>query len=112
MKKLLFWALILGIASFALLTEHPMLTLLDFVIGGVVPGLNISLGFLPSLAVVLLLFWLLARWVKHLHHQMMSHATNLNKVEIEKKDFTERNAGEIVKNTSVIAAPEAKIGKA
>ncbi len=108
MKKLLFWALVLGTLLFIVFADRPMQLFLNFVVGGVVPGINISLGFLPSLLIIIAIALTIRSWAKSIHEQMIQRAADLNKVASNARDFAEKNSGETIKNSAVIAAPETK----
>jgi len=80
----------------------------DFLVGGIIPGLNISVGFIPSLGFIIGLIWVINKWVKELRHHMIVQQTNLNKVETQRREFSDNHSNEAVKNKSVISARTAK----
>ncbi len=105
MRKKLTIGLILSIILVSCLAiNDPLQMLFDLLIGGIVPGLNISLGFLPSLGFVLALLWLIQKWVKDLQHHIIVEQTQLNKLDAKRREFTDNHAYETVKKKSVISA--------
>lgn len=109
MRKKLTIGLILGIVLMSfLLIKDPLQMFFDFLIGGIVPGLNISLGFVPSIAFIVLIIWVINKWVNELRHHMIVQQTNLNKVEAKRREFKDSNSNESTKNKSVISARTAK----
>lgn len=107
MKKALFFGFLLAIVAFTIIVDDPLLTFFNFAIGGIVPGLNISLGYLPSIGLLTVLLWLVSRWVRNIRQQMMEKQAEINKALNEQKEFKETHASEEPKNSSVISAPSA-----
>ncbi len=104
-KRLLLGILVLaGLVGFFFI-DDPLRTLTEFIIAGVVPGLNISLGLFPSLGVTLFVFWLLRRWLRSIRLEMLAHTASQIGKEKVKSDFMARNSGEpkTARSSSVIA---------
>lgn len=96
---------IVAILLFFTLSKDPLQTFLNFIIGGIVPGIDVSLGFVPSLSLIVALLYAVYSITRQLKHQKIVQETRLNKLENEKKEFSEANSGErIKKHASVIAA--------
>ncbi len=70
-QKLLPAVIFLAITGLVLTGADPLSLALNFIVGGVIPGLDITLGFLPSLAFIILLIMLIRRWIKDLRFQMI-----------------------------------------
>ena len=107
-KKLTIGVILTIVLISCLVVKDPLQILFDFLVGGIVPGLNISLGFLPSLGFIFTLIWVINKWVKELRHNMIVKQTSLNKVEAKRREFSENHSNETAKNKSVISARTAK----
>jgi len=107
MKKALFFGFILSIIAFTIIVDDPLLTFFNFVIAGIVPGFNVSLGYLPSIGLLVFLFWALTRWVRSIRQQMIEKQAEIYKALNEQREFAETHASESEKNSSVISAPQA-----
>lgn len=106
MKNKFKWVILISILVALTIVERPMSILLNFIVGGVIPGLNISLGFLPFIGVVISIIWATFQLLKNTRRQMIKHATKLNRLELKTKEFKELNSGEgETISSSVIAAP-------
>lgn len=109
MRKKITIGLVLSIVLIScLVIKDPLQMFFDFLIGGIVPGLNMSLGFLPSLGFIIVLIWMINKWIKDLRHHMIIQQTNLNKVETKRREFSDNHSNDTIKNKSVISARTAK----
>jgi hypothetical protein len=108
MKKILFWVFAVLVLLALILIDHPILMLFNFIIGGVIPGVNVSLGFIPFMIVIIGLL-LAVKWsINRTRLQMLKRSAEINKIEAHKKDFAETHSTESAKNNSVIAASPSK----
>ena len=104
-RKMLFWAMVCGIIVTLLIVENPLQMFFNFVIAGIVPGLNISLGFMPSIGVILALLWLMKRWIRDIRYQMIRRTAlemNAERVKNELQNAQQKESKE--RRQSVIAA--------
>ena len=98
MKKKLFLAvgMTLVVSLFAL-HQDPLQLILNFVIAGVLPGLDISLGFIPSLVMIVVLLLLMKKWAKEIHFSMLRRTAlemNAEKVKDELSKATKADRRE------------------
>lgn len=102
---MLFWAVVCGIIVTLYVVENPLQMFFNFVIAGIVPGLNISLSFVPSICIILALLWLMKRWIRDIRYQMMRRTAlemNAEKVKNELQNAQQKESKE--RRQSVIAA--------
>jgi hypothetical protein len=110
-KKLLILITCLVILAVVIFHHDPLQMVANFIIGGIVPGLDISLGFLPSLAVIIALLLLMKRWVRELHFQMVRRAALDMNAERARLELEDTDTKDQVKNRrAVIAARSLKGG--
>jgi hypothetical protein len=76
------------VVGFIILSKDPLGDVAGFIIGGLIPGTNISLGFWPSILLVLLLVHWVYIWVKSLHFEMLESIAR----DATNKTLFERNA--------------------
>ena len=112
MKKIFWGTVAIAIIMFIAFSQHPLDTVVNFVIGGVVPGTKIALGFWPMMTFAVLLLLALHRMLKNMRLKMIETTTRQIKSEQAAKEFKEQNSGDVTfdKNQrSVIAATSAEI---
>lgn len=109
MKKVVWFLAITLVVGFIILSNNPVDEIMNFIIGGSIPGTKIVLGFWPSLGLIALLLWLVRRAASRMRLQMMKRTTEEIKIENAKIDFQNTNNPEQKhKNRSVIAARSIK----
>lgn len=74
--------------GFIIMSNDPLGDTAGFIIGGLVPGTNISLGFWPSVLIILLLIHSVYRWMKSLHFEMLESIAG----DISNSTLLEKNA--------------------
>ncbi len=104
-KRIIILGTICATLAFFTFASDPLQILLNFIIGGVVPGVDITLGFLPSLIVIASLLIIARAWIRGIRADMIKRATTLNKIDHETKEFNQQHATDTKKDRSAIAAP-------
>lgn len=106
MKKVRVLLVISVIIAFAVWSHDPIDDAANFIVGGLVPGTDIALGFWHTAGVVFLLMWLLKRSVTALRLQLLEHTAKQITAEKVKQEFAEQHSTTFdPKQRSVIAAP-------
>lgn len=85
LKRLIIAVVVMG---FIIMSNDPLGDTAGFIIGGLVPGTNISLGFWPSVLIILLLIHSVYRWMKSLHFEMLESIAG----DISNSTLLEKNA--------------------
>lgn len=104
-KKLILISIILVIFSVLFFHTDPLRMFTNFVIAGIVPGLNISLGFFPCLIVLVGLIYLVIKWVGDIHFEMIRQTALEMNAEKVKKQLDTANTQEQKERQRIIAAP-------
>jgi hypothetical protein len=103
-RKLLILSMVAAMVGVAIFHHDPLQLLANFIVGGVVPGLNISLGFIPTLGVILALLWLMKRWISDIHFQMIRRTALEMSAENAQKELTVSEAQDRSERRAVVAA--------
>jgi membrane protein implicated in regulation of membrane protease activity len=104
-RKLLILTITSAVVAVAVFHHDPLQMVANFIIGGIVPGINISIGFIPSLLIIIALLLLMKRWVRELHFQMIRRAALEMNAERTKQELETTHAPDKAERSrSVIAA--------
>ena len=112
MKKIVWGMVVVAIIMFITLSKSPLDAVMNFVVGGVVPGTKASLGFWPMMVLSGLFVLALFRTLKNMRFSMLENTANQIRSEQSAKEFKEKNSSEVYydkKQRSVIAASSAEI---
>lgn len=86
MKKYLVAALVLSVTSFWILPEQVTNPLMELIILGIIPGTNVSVGFvLPLIAWMVAAFFLM-RWWSEASEAMLAYKTQMNRLDEQQRD--------------------------
>jgi uncharacterized membrane protein len=110
-RKLLILIITSAVVAVAVFHHDPLQMVANFIIGGIVPGINVSIGFIPSLLIIITLLLLMKRWIHELHFQMMRRAALEINAERTKQELeTSHTTDEVDRSRSVIAARSLESG--
>lgn len=105
MKKIRAILLVMAMVGFVVWSHDPIDDAANFIIGGLVPGTNIALGFWHTAGVIALLIWAVKRSITALRLQLLEHTAKQITAEKIKDEFSmQHNSSFDPKQRSVIAA--------
>lgn len=106
MRKV-FWAvLLIAIVSFTIWSKDPLNDVVNFIIGGIIPKTNVSIGFWGTIAIATGVLYAVRRAIKNTRLQMLENTAKQIKAEELSSDFESKSAIEFDHSKrSVIAAP-------
>lgn len=106
MKKVRTILLGMVIVGFIVWSNDPIDDTANFIIGGLVPGTDIALGFWHTVGMIVLCAWAVKRAVTTLRLQLLEHTAKQITAEKMKDEFAaQHNVTFNPKQRSVIAAP-------
>ncbi len=89
MRKL-YILIILGLLiAYVTWSKNPIDDLMNFILGGTIPGTKTALGFWPMIGMIIVQLGLLVRFVGHLKLQMLEHTAKQITSEKARDDFAE-----------------------
>ena len=89
MKKLRTIIVMSFILSYILLSNNPIDDTMNFIIGGSIPGTKFAIGFWPSVGIILIIAWLIKKYIQSLKLQMLEHTAKQIKSENSLKEFSD-----------------------
>jgi hypothetical protein len=109
-KRMLFWVTVLTTVVTFSIVDDPLKILLNFIIGGLIPNTEISLGLFPSIAVMAGILLLVQRWTRKIRLESMARTALEVKEERTKTELLakEHSGKTEPRNNSVIAATAVK----
>lgn len=91
MRKLL-WAIVLSaVVGFIVWSKNPLDDTVNFIIGGSIPGSEISIGFWSMVGIILLIILIILKAIANLKLQMLEATSKQIKSEEAKKEFEDSN---------------------
>ena len=76
MKKFLLITIVTITTGFIILSNDPLNDIINFVIGGTIPGTKIALGFWPTIGILLILCIVLLKSISAVRLQILEHTAN------------------------------------
>lgn len=106
MKKVRTIFFIMAIVGYVVWSHDPIDDTMNFIIGGIVPGTDIVLGFWHTVLMICLFGWAIKRTITAIRLQLLEHTAQQITKEKMKEEFSAQHAVTFDKNQrSVIAAP-------
>lgn len=103
-KRAIFWASILAIFILLIISSNPLQIIFDFIIAGIIPGTGISLGFVPSLAVIFGLILVMKHLARPLKFQMLRRQALLTNAENVARELSTAHQVESKERRAVITS--------
>jgi hypothetical protein len=107
-RKSFFWAVSILITTAFSMTSNPLQATFDFIIAGIVPYTDISLGLFPSFAIIAMLLLLMKRWVSDLQFQMLRRQALIANAESTSKELLSAHEKERKERRQVVTQTTAK----
>ena len=105
MKRWLWAGFLIAIISFMIWSKDPLNDVVNFIIGGSIPGTQVSIGFWSAIGLALFILLLIHRGIKNARLEMLEHTAKQIKAEQAQAEFKESSSPEFdSKRRSVIAA--------
>ncbi len=107
--KLLFLSFVGLVILYTKVIPSPLNSAVAFVVGGIIPGTTIMLGFWPMIIIGIILIYLLIKFVAHIKLKFLENTAKTITAERLVSEFKDVNSSGVeTKNNSVIAARHLK----